>query len=42
MNRFRIQKHVQIVTLLVKDMSMRAVSRAVGVSINTVSSCWPI
>lgn len=37
MNTLPIEKRVQIVTLLVEGMSMRAVSRSVGVSINTVT-----
>lgn len=37
MNRLPIEKRVQIVTMLVEGMSMRAVSRAADVSINTVS-----
>ncbi len=37
MNRLPIEKRVQIVTLLVEGMSMRAVSRACDVSINTVT-----
>lgn len=37
MNRLPIEKRVQIVTMLVEGMSMRAVSRVAGVSINTVT-----
>lgn len=37
MNTLPIEKRVQIVTMLVEGMSMRAVSRVAGVSINTVS-----
>lgn len=37
MNTLPVERRVQIVTLLVEGMSMRAVSRAVGVSINTVT-----
>jgi IS1 family transposase len=37
MNSLPIDKRVQIVTMLVEGMSMRAVSRVVGVSINTVT-----
>ena len=37
MNRLSIEKRVQIVSLLVEGMSMRAVSRVADVSINTVT-----
>jgi IS1 family transposase len=37
MNRLPIEKRVQIVTMLVEGMSMRAVSRVADVSINTVT-----
>jgi IS1 family transposase len=37
MNRLPIEKRVQIVSLLVEGMSMRAVSRVTDVSINTVT-----
>ena len=37
MNTLPIEKRVQIVTMLVEGMSMRAVSRVAGVSINTVT-----
>lgn len=37
MNRLTIEKQAQIVNLLVEGMSMRAVSRVVDVSINTVT-----
>ncbi len=37
MNRLPIEKRIQIVNLLVEGMSMRAVSRVAGVSINTVT-----
>jgi IS1 family transposase len=37
MNILPIEKRVQIVTMLVEGMSMRAVSRVAGVSINTVT-----
>ena len=37
MNRLPIEKRVQIVTMLVEGMSMRSVSRAADVSINTVT-----
>ena len=37
MNRLRIEKRAQIVGLLVEGMSMRAVTRIMGVSINTVT-----
>jgi IS1 family transposase len=37
MNRLPIEKRVQIVTMLVEGMSMRAVSRVANVSINTVT-----
>ena len=37
MNRLPIEKRVQIVTLMVEGMSMRSISRAAGVSINTVT-----
>jgi hypothetical protein len=36
-NRLFLEKRVQIISLLVEDMSMRAVSRIVDVSINTVT-----
>ena len=37
MNKLPISKRVMIINLLVEGMSMRAISRAVGVSINTVT-----
>jgi IS1 family transposase len=37
MNQLPIEKRVQIITMLVEGMSMRAVSRVADVSINTVS-----
>ena len=37
MNRLSIEKRVQIVSLLVEGMSMRAISRVADVSINTVT-----
>ena len=37
MNKLSIQKRAMILTMLVEGMSMRAVSRTVGVSINTVT-----
>ena len=37
MNRLPIEKHAQIIGLLVEGMSMRAVTRVVGCSINTVT-----
>src|SRR6056297_1647736 len=37
MNKLPIHKRVMILSMLVEGMSMRAVSRTVGVSINTVS-----
>ncbi len=37
MNRFPIEKRAQIIGLLVEGMSMRAVTRVTGVSINTVT-----
>lgn len=37
MNTLPIEKRVQIITMLVEGMSMRAVSRVAGVSINTVT-----
>jgi len=37
MNRLSTEKRAQILNMLVEGMSMRAVSRVVGVSINTVS-----
>ena len=37
MNRLSTQKRIQILDMLVEGMSMRSVSRVVGVSINTVS-----
>lgn len=37
MNKLDLHKRVMILTLLVEGMSMRAVSRTVGVSINTVT-----
>lgn len=36
-NRLPLEKRVQIVTMLVEGMSMRAVSRVADVSINTVT-----
>jgi len=37
MNKLSTAKRVQILSMLVEGMSMRSVSRVVGVSINTVS-----
>lgn len=37
MNKLPLSKRVMILTLLVEGMSMRSVSRTVGVSINTVA-----
>ena len=37
MNTLPIEKRIQIITMLVEGMSMRAVSRVAGVSINTVT-----
>ena len=37
MNRLPIEKRAQIIGLLVEGMSMRAVTRVTGVSINTVT-----
>ena len=37
MNRLPIEKRAQIIGLLVEGMSMRAVTRIIGVSINTVT-----
>ena len=37
MNKLPVAKRVQILSMLVEGMSMRAVSRVAGVSINTVS-----
>lgn len=37
MNRLPIEKRAQIIGLLVEGMSMRAVTRITGVSINTVT-----
>ena len=37
MNRLPIEKRAQIIGLLVEGMSMRAVTRLTGVSINTVT-----
>jgi transposase-like protein len=37
MNRLPIEKRAQIIGLLVEGMSLRAVSRIVGCSINTVT-----
>ena len=40
MNRLPIEKRAQIIGLLVEGMSMRAVTRITGVSINTVTKRW--
>ena len=38
MNRLSVTKRAQILTLLVEGMSLRAISRATGASINTISN----